>query len=126
METGGYQAPMWALRHFNKQRGPSDFTSPFAPFPKGDERADKAAVGAVFHYKQSEEGPVATVRYLSEATDLAGLARRRWIVPSGDPHPRIRLVQPGVVEVQATITRGDALDTFVVKVMWLLGHGLII
>jgi hypothetical protein len=119
-------APMWALRHFNKQRGPSDFTSPFFPFPEGDDRADKAAVGVVFQYKESEKGPIATLRYLSDAPDLIGLARRRWTKPSHDLQPRVRLVQPGVVEVQAPLTSSNASLTFAINVMWILGHGLII
>ena len=119
-------APVWAIRHFDKSRAKSDFSSPLAPFPEGDDRADKSAVGVVFSYRWSDDARVATIHYLSNASDVVSLCRRRWANPSWEPGSRVRRTGSRVAEAQTRITGDRDGLHFVIQAMWILGHGVVI
>jgi hypothetical protein len=119
------KSPMWAVRHFDHKRGPTDFTSPLAPFPDTDSRSDKSAVGVTFSLGKSAKEYVGTVNYLSEAKDM-GMACRDWAYPKRDPKMQFRLVEKGVLEIKVRLEGGGSNLDFALKVMRFLGHGLLI
>lgn len=116
-------APIWAVRHFDRERGRLDSSSPFFGFPPSDYRSDRQATGVVFHYRPEKDESV-RVRYLSGARDALDLATRRWNMPSEGLIAEARSADAGVIEIRASLKNEEAVGTFLMVLFGILGHAI--
>lgn len=93
------RAPVWAVRHYERETSAGDPTSPLGPKTKANV-PDANAVGFVFWYDGDPTGTTAlSARYLSRAPDALRIVTEGWNREKSDPTPRISQVAPEVVEV---------------------------
>ena len=116
-----FKASVWSLRHYRKEFAETDPSSPLRAHAAANV-PDADAVGVVFWY-DAAAARKAKVRYLTAAKDAVGIARQGWHHPNDKLTPTIEEVQPGVVEITATIGDGDDSEpVFLLVLMGYLGH----
>lgn len=111
---------MWGLGHYRKEFAE---TGPLSPLRRAaDNVPDADAVGVVFWY-DPRAAETANVRYLTAAKDAVEIASHGWHHPNDKLTPTIEVVQPGVVEITATILDRDlSVPMFLFVLMGYLGH----
>ena len=101
--TSTSRPPCGRSRHYRKEFAETDPSSPLRAHAAAN--ADADAVGVVFWY-DAAAARKAKVRHLTAAKDAVGIARQGWHHPNDKLTPTIEEVQPGVVEITATIGDG--------------------
>ncbi len=98
----------WAIRHFREEHAENDPSSPFCPEEYRFVPSDGQAVGFTFSHPLRETKDV-SVRYLTEAEDVVGIARS---LPYKTFHPDIRQVEPNAVEITMSAQQEEGADKF--------------
>ena len=121
-------APVWGVRHYQKQGARLDPTSPF----QGQNSAnipDTNAVGVTFSFGPASERMV-TVDYLSGGSDarrvLAGFLRMEDAATAAPREFQMSLRQPaaGVLEAAINLTATEAVQRVLLGLMAMLGHAV--
>jgi hypothetical protein len=115
-------ASVWAIRHYRKETAERDPSSPLRDKAAANV-PDAGATGFVFWY-DAKAGKVAKARYLSSAKDAVGIVTRGWHHPSEQLTPKIIEIQPGVVEISASIDDDQIGQSFVFVLLGYLGHAV--
>jgi hypothetical protein len=121
-------APVWGVRHFQKERAELDPSSPL----QGQNSAnipDANAVGVTFSFAPTAER-TATVDYLSASPDarriLSGYLMMEDAATAAPREFQIRLRQPatGVLEASINLSATEAIGRLLFGLMAMLGHAI--
>jgi hypothetical protein len=114
-------ATVWAIRHYSREDGVNDPSSPLQG-PATANGSDPKAIGFVFWWGATSP-KTATARYLTRAKKGVTIVTEGWNHPNESFTPAIREVEPGVVEIRATVT-DETAGMLVLVLMGYLGHAV--
>ncbi len=114
------QAPFWALRHYDPTQADRDPTSPLRPSLDARWR-DPGAIGSVFNYTPNQAN-VAAIKYLTKTANAIPIVTNYWHRPSDQLVPKIRQLEPGVIEVSVPLDKDETKDIFFFELLAWLGH----
>jgi hypothetical protein len=115
------RAPFWALRHYRKDRGGIDPTSPYTKDRTGA-AFDEDAIGVAVHV--ATDGRTVTAHYLSNAARAEAISARLWRRPGEGVSPAIRRSGRDTIEVTLAARDQEHLSTFFFYVVAALGHAV--
>lgn len=116
-----FNARVWAIRHYRKESAQQDPSSPLRERAAAN-TPDPDAKGLVFSFDHKQK--VARVLYLSTADNAVGLVTEGWHHPSEGLSPKIKLTQPGIVEVSERFGNDGDGGMFVLVLLGYLGHAV--
>jgi hypothetical protein len=121
-------APVWGMRHYQKQGAALDPTSPL-PGQSSANIPDADAVGVTFSFAPSSQ-LAATVDYLSRSADARRiLSSYLMMADAAVAAPRelqmhLRQPAPGVLEASIDLSATEAIERLLFGLMAMLGHAI--
>ena len=114
-------APYWALRHYRRDRGDGDPSSPFVR--NGSAGVfDDDAIGLTA--SATDDGRTFVVHYLSTSKAAKAVVEEIWKHPADGVDPEIRAVAENVTEVRFTPASADGVRGFFFFLFAALGHAI--
>ena len=118
------RAPIWAIRHYNKEDKTEDPSSPFFDGPSAFRIPDHHAIGITMSIYPSKR--VAQVFYLSDNQYAKGIASSLCsIARNVQPVPSARTNVKGIHSVRLLLERDGDRETFIMSLLAALGHGIL-
>jgi hypothetical protein len=121
-------ASIWAVRHFRPEHASKDISSPLCGLRHSWAGVpDAKAVGLVF-WCNADKTSVATVRYLSSASNATEIVTKVWAGTGTEEGPKISITRPaqGVVQIAAKFENANAVGMFFLLLTRSLGHIVVV